>query len=95
MKQLELHKLLAFYQRALDEQSIDNIQRSVDLLEKHLPHVDQEASDNIDVLAKLKQVHFAAMSFIKTERDTVKVEMESMSSNKARDFAYQKTQLSQ
>lgn len=94
MNQQELTKLLAFYKRALNERSVENIERSVNLLQKHLPAVDQTAEENLDVLAKLKQVHLEATLFIQNERDLVKAEMDSLGNNRARDFAYQKTQLS-
>ncbi|WP_165311093.1 hypothetical protein [Vibrio ziniensis] len=95
MNQLELNKLLAFYQRALEDRSVENIERAVNLLQKHLPNVDQQAAENLEVLAKLKQVHHEAILFIQKERDLVKAEMDSFNTNKARDFAYQRTQLSQ
>lgn len=94
MNQIELTKVLSFYQRALEEQNVEAIQKSVNLLEKHLPQVDQFAEENVEVLAKLKQVHLRAVEFIKQQRDAAKAEMESTGNNRARDFAYQKTQLS-
>ncbi len=94
MNQQELNKLLNFYQRALEERNVENVGRSVNLLEQHLPNVDQTAPENAEVLKRLKQVHLAATEFIQSERDAVKVEMDSLGHNKARDFAYQKTQLS-
>ncbi len=95
MDQSELNKLLAFYRRALEEQNVEAIGRSVNLLEKHLPNVDQTAQENVEVLANLKRVHLRASEFIKMQRDAAKAEMDSLGNNKARDFAYQRTQASQ
>ncbi len=94
MNQAELNKLLVFYRRALNESNVENIQRSVDLLQKHLPAVDQTAAENLEVLAQLKLVHHQATLFIQNERDLAQAEMDSLGNNRARDFAYQKTQLS-
>jgi len=94
MNKSEIIKLLSFYQRALEEQNIEAIQKSLNVLEKYLPEVDQEAEENMEVLANLKRVHLNAMDFIKQQRDIAQAEMEATGNNKARDVAYQKTQLS-
>ncbi len=95
MDQSELNKLLAFYRRALEEQNVEAIGRSVNLLEKHLPNVDQTAQENFEGMANLNRVHLRASELIKMQSDAAKAEMDRLGNNKARDFAYQRTQASQ
>ncbi len=93
-----LTKLLKFYQNALTTKNVEEIERSVQLLQRHLPEVDRSISENVVLLKQLEAVHNQAKQFIQIQMDELKVKMDEShtnSANKSRDFAYAQTQLSQ
>ncbi len=94
----KLTKLLKFYQNALSNENVEEIERAVQLLQHHLPEVDRNISENVVLLQQLEAVHNKAKSLIQSQMDELKVKMDeshSNSANKSRDLAYAQTQLSQ
>ncbi len=94
----QLIKLLKFYQNALTTENVEEIERSVQLLQRHLPEVDRSIPEHVELLKKLEAVHNQAKQFIRSQMDDLKVKMDESrtnSANKNRDLAYAQTQLSQ
>ncbi|SDH13360.1 hypothetical protein SAMN04488136_10917 [Vibrio xiamenensis] len=88
-------KLTTYYRQCAEREDIEGIERCVNILKRKLPIADRSDSEMVAMLAKLKSVHVAASQVIQNKMDSLESEMNGMHTNKARDMAYKKIQLSQ
>lgn len=93
MDEKQLKKLFDIYNQAVLEKDIDTIEKCTNILKQRLSTIDRKDENLAYLLKKIKRVHINAQTLVAIELEQLKQKMEGIESNKQRDMAYTKTQL--
>ncbi|TVO32280.1 hypothetical protein [Vibrio algivorus] len=93
MDEKQLKKLFEIYNQAVLAKDIDTIEKCTNILKQRLSAIDRKDENLSYLLKKIKRVHIDAQTLVAIELEQLKQKMEGIESNKQRDMAYTKTQL--